>query len=79
MKKNIIFFVSLISITVSFFLGYLFWSEKFESQYLKEKEKNYQVNLVIKKTKMNVIKNSDKIRILINWNESGTGETSLEK
>lgn len=65
--KDLKVFISTILIICSFFVWFLFGKEKCNKN--TNEEKKY-VNLEIKKTKIDITKNSDDIVILVNWNET---------
>lgn len=73
--KDLKILISTILIICSFFIWYQFAKEKYNKKI--EVPKKY-VNLDIKKTKIDITKNSDDIIILVNWQESLSWSVELK-
>lgn len=65
--KDLKVLISTVLIICAFFVWYLFAKEKYNAKVISPKK---YVNLDIKKTKIDITKNSDDIIILVNWQES---------
>ncbi len=73
--KDLKILVSTILIICSFFVWYLFGKEKYNKKVIEEKK---YVNLDIKKTKIDITKNSDDIIIMVNWVETLSWSVDLK-